>query len=561
MLDAFGSLFPFVASWLCESAVVLAAAVGLLRAIRTRTRAEQRSAVIAAAFIASAALLAAGAAGRFAAASAALRYAGGPVGGSAPGITPPRGSAPPRSTSAAGDGAAAVQARLRPAAQASPRIPAIAVPAPAAAAVSLIWLAGTLAALLNLARRRRRLEARIAALRPCRDADWIRALEAARAEFGYGPAPDFLTGAGPFVCRRNGRAVIVAPAAQPFWSDARKRSALLHEIAHLKRRDPELMAWLETVACPLWCVPLAGFLLAELGREREEACDDLVLAAGADPAEYASLLLDLNYGARFTPVPGAQGVRGGNDIIRRIDMMIDKDRRRCRPRSGPLGLEAIFALAALGAGLACLPPIFAQEAPRPAGKAALTAEYYPAASTVELAAATGGASGGLLRKSLPLEGLPLAMPVTAGYRVSLAFGEQTNPFTGSPFIHRGIDLSAFRSGDPALATADGLVVWTGDAGDYGKAVYVRSGNVLEAYFHLGKIAVAVGRRVKLGETVGEVGATGVSTGPHLHYAVYSDIGPQDRFDGDPASLTNGVWIDPAALFERGRQAGTVRSPE
>src|SRR5262249_49715872 len=89
------------------------------------------------------------------------------------------------------------------------------------------------------------------------------------------------------------RCRLLLPAAARDWSGEQLRSVLLHELAHIKRRD--LMAQLLTqMACALhWFNPLVWFAAWRLGVERERACDDLVLARGVRPSAYAGHLLDV----------------------------------------------------------------------------------------------------------------------------------------------------------------------------------------------------------------------------------------------------------------------------
>ncbi|HTR03138.1 MAG TPA: M23 family metallopeptidase [Thermoanaerobaculia bacterium] len=109
--------------------------------------------------------------------------------------------------------------------------------------------------------------------------------------------------------------------------------------------------------------------------------------------------------------------------------------------------------------------------------------------------------------------------------VNSGFGVRPDPFTGQPAIHEGVDISTPRS-EPALATADGIVVRSGWAGEYGKAIAIAHGDRYETlYGHLEQTLVTEGQRVHRGDRVGLVGSTGRSTGPHLHYEVHVDGHP------------------------------------
>jgi murein DD-endopeptidase MepM/ murein hydrolase activator NlpD len=103
--------------------------------------------------------------------------------------------------------------------------------------------------------------------------------------------------------------------------------------------------------------------------------------------------------------------------------------------------------------------------------------------------------------------------------VTSGFGFRTNPFTGLNQMHEGLDISN-RLGTPVIATADGIVSATGKDFSYGNVVVISHGfGVTTHFYHLSKILVGAGRRVKRGDKIGEVGTTGKSTGPHLHYEV------------------------------------------
>jgi murein DD-endopeptidase MepM/ murein hydrolase activator NlpD len=86
-------------------------------------------------------------------------------------------------------------------------------------------------------------------------------------------------------------------------------------------------------------------------------------------------------------------------------------------------------------------------------------------------------------------------------------------------MHEGLDISN-RLGTLVIAPADGIVSATGTDFSLGNAVVVSHGfGVTTRFYHLSKILVGAGQKVKRGDRIGEVGTTGRSTGPHLHYEV------------------------------------------
>ncbi len=124
------------------------------------------------------------------------------------------------------------------------------------------------------------------------------------------------------------------------------------------------------------------------------------------------------------------------------------------------------------------------------------------------------------RRSALVAATPTVWPVHG--IVNSGFGARSDPFTGLPAFHEGVDISTARS-EPVLATADGLVLRSGWAGEYGKAIAIAHGDRYETlYGHLEETLVAEGQRVHRGDRVGLVGSTGRSTAPHLHYEVHVD---------------------------------------
>lgn len=110
----------------------------------------------------------------------------------------------------------------------------------------------------------------------------------------------------------------------------------------------------------------------------------------------------------------------------------------------------------------------------------------------------------------------------SGY-VSSPFGPRNNPLTGVAEIHKGIDL-VNAPGTPIVASAPGVVIKAGPATGYGNVVFVShvmNGEVwTTVYAHLNAITVGSGQQVAAGQTVGTLGNTGWSTGPHLHFELH-----------------------------------------
>jgi len=108
---------------------------------------------------------------------------------------------------------------------------------------------------------------------------------------------------------------------------------------------------------------------------------------------------------------------------------------------------------------------------------------------------------------------PVEGPVTG------SFGERIDPFNGEGAFHSGIDISA-AVGQSVIAPADGTVVFADFMGGYGRAIVVDHGHgITTRYGHLANFAVVTGQYVHRGDTLGYVGLSGRSTGPHLHYEV------------------------------------------
>lgn len=127
-----------------------------------------------------------------------------------------------------------------------------------------------------------------------------------------------------------------------------------------------------------------------------------------------------------------------------------------------------------------------------------------------------------IRKSM----LPTQQPLQAGH-VGSAFGWRIDPFTGRSALHTGLDFQA-GPGTPILAAAGGVVVAQEVHPAYGNMLEIDHGNhLITRYAHISRFWVKKGDLVRRGQKIAEVGTTGRSTGPHLHFEVLVQGVPQD----------------------------------
>lgn len=128
---------------------------------------------------------------------------------------------------------------------------------------------------------------------------------------------------------------------------------------------------------------------------------------------------------------------------------------------------------------------------------------------------------------------PQGRPVRSGW-MSSYFGRRTDPFTGKPANHRGVDFAG-KQGDEIIAVADGVVTWSADRYGFGMLVEINHGNGYSTrYAHNDENLVTVGEEVKKGQTVALMGETGRATGPNLHFEV----------------LKNGQRVNPVTFIRR-----------
>jgi murein DD-endopeptidase MepM/ murein hydrolase activator NlpD len=163
-----------------------------------------------------------------------------------------------------------------------------------------------------------------------------------------------------------------------------------------------------------------------------------------------------------------------------------------------------------------------------------------AAGALRALGASAGARARAESVTAPVGAAVSVLPVDG--EITSPFGVRSDPFTGEPRFHAGVDVAAPRGSD-IRAVADGEVVFSGwRRGGSGRTVEVRHADgLVTSYAHAERTLVRAGQHVVTGDVLATVGSSGRSSGPHLHFAAARD----------------GQAVDPSALLEQGKPVGAV----
>lgn len=282
-----------------------------------------------------------------------------------------------------------------------------------------------------------------------------------------------------------------------------------HELAHVRRGDMRLFTATQLARVLFWFNPLIARIAAHAELAAEESADALVLQKGVDRRTYAACFVEgLKFAAfkmnvqpalapSFTP-PDRHGRR------RRLTSILSPEPARKTPLTTRLMLSAAASSVALIAF----------------GQAALAVDPDSAAA----------------RRS-SLRELPLIGDITLGFGA-----KSPAPEGKDPPAHNGLDIKAPK-GAKVFAPGDGVVVEATDlyngSAAWGKVVVIDHGHgLITRYAHLDSYSVRKGQRVKTGDVIAKVGATGKASGPHLHFE----------------TLREGVAVDPETVIAAAPEA-------
>ncbi len=167
------------------------------------------------------------------------------------------------------------------------------------------------------------------------------------------------------------RPVLLLPTSGDAWPEAARHAALMHELAHIQRRDA-ISTLLSRLACALhWYNPLVWLAAARVRNLQERSCDDAVLRAGATPSDYAQFLLDVaaHMSGMSGPARAAIGMTHGSSLRARIVAILDPQTTRSRPQRARLiaACTSLFVFTiALASGSVAIEPSPLPPTPTPA---------------------------------------------------------------------------------------------------------------------------------------------------------------------------------------------------
>ena len=317
-------------------------------------------------------------------------------------------------------------------------------------ALLLLWLGGALAITAWLAQGWFAANRIVRRARAIANADWLDPMYEVADRIGLDESPRLVQSDDvrmPFACGLI-TPTIVLPGDCDGWSSDRRRAVLLHELAHVRRRDLIGHTLSRLVCAVYWFHPLVWMAAGRLRSESEQACDDLAVGSGARAADYAEHLLDIVTSVRTDSTPNvAMAMARRSEFEGRMLAILDPE----RPRRGVTRRQASTLLTAMGAITLLVGAAAPATAPSAvAGDAAMADRGVSAVDSRMLAEAqeTARTDTGSARRSAPM---PRPMPAP------LPIADPTDPEDPAPpasmdaRMQRSIERSVERSAERAAS--------------------------------------------------------------------------------------------------------------
>jgi beta-lactamase regulating signal transducer with metallopeptidase domain len=393
-------------------------------------------------------------------------------------------------------------------------------PQPVAPLLVMLWATVAIVVGVRAAQRRRAYRRVIRNARSATDPVVTRVVDRWRARLGVRRQVRVVTSQlkiSPFTMGFL-RPVVFVPEQVLALPDHATECVIAHEIAHVARWDCLWLVLQHTLQAVYFFHPAVWVSGAGLDHERERVCDTLVLAHGDIAGTvYARSILDVVQ-LELQSIRAPSLSQHSRRLKMRIHSIVDRTEPR-RPRHG----LAVITAAILGlfllplAGTAHRAPVVAT----PPLTATIAAAGAPSQVGTPPDTATGSAA------------LEFDNPVPTS-RITWRHERGRSPWTGEEMFHKGFDLAA-PAGTPVLAPADGVVVVAtpeyGPCDSCGTVVILDHGDGYTTFYsHLGPLHVEPGQQVTRRDVLADVGSTGLSTGPHVHFEVRVDGAATDPSD-------------------------------
>lgn len=286
---------------------------------------------------------------------------------------------------------------------------------------------------------------------------------------------------------------------------------MLHELAHMKRKDIAIFWVMEILRAVYWFNPIIWYGLNKMRQDCEVACDALALSYmdSDDNIKYGYTIINMLERAKplkfHKVVSTANMADNKRQIIRRLEMI-----SKFKKNSYKLSITSVCILLIIGYGF-----------------------ITNAEDNKDILEVDNGTLELELQENKDIENSSeesnqtMTWPVTDYYRISSPYGERINPISKEKTFHSGIDILA-PEGSNIVSAYDGIVIFAEYYNDYGNTVKIQHNNgMITLYAHCSELLVNEGDKVKAGDLIAKVGSTGKATGEHLHFEIQKAGEPVD----------------------------------
>jgi len=295
---------------------------------------------------------------------------------------------------------------------------------------------------------------------------------------------------------------------------------ILHELAHLKRKDIAAFWIINLLKIIYWFNPIIWYGLHQMRQDCEISCDALALSYvdQDDCKKYGHTIIHL---LQNTTKPlkhiGVAGILGSKSQLKRRIKMITLFNKN----TYKLSILSITILILMGF-------VFLtnanQETISPVG---LEGEIHKTETDETNKIKVDDTEETLIDETSNA----MIWPLPDSNKIVSPYGERTHPILNVTKKHTGIDIMG-KAGDLIVAAADGKVIYSDFDEAYGKTVIIDHGKgIVSLYAHCSELLVEKDKEVKTGQEIAKVGTTGLATGPHLHFEIRKDGMDVDPFDG------------------------------